>query len=565
MRFCPRLVLATVVCCLLLPSAPAEVSLQNGNFYVGYKDIVLPGGFEPTIERVYNSKTSFKGIFGNGWGTDYEVHLQTQGDGTVDLFEYGGGADNLFQPPDMSQEEVQKAVDQIVAVALKQQDISGDQNTADYRNKLLNDAAFRRGEWSGYVKKGLLQPRQLPVGTKLVSMRFSYQTLLVTRDGYRRVMENGNTQFFGKDGKLRQIADQNNHYLLFSYDVPGQITLRDDSNRSLVLTENDRGLVVRVESSNHQICTYSYNERDELTGVTDANGGKVAYTYDRAGRHNMTRIVLADQSTMEITYYPIEAFENVKSVKDTDGTLTSYTYNLDKQDRGHYTVSYTVQEPGDNGAPGKVISTCSYEYFHKNLPNGVEYMSQMISIVDGDKTDTTYNTVGLPVRIEKNGEVTTFAYDDRGHVTRKETPDSITELTYDPLVDKVTWVHIASKNAPADVQESRFSYDSKGNLLKANAQGKTVTLQYDAKGRISELDVSNGQAITFTYNALSKPVIIGLLVNGKPSAAINVTYNDDGSIKGVSSDKGRQTALAVTSAFQELLDIIRPAGVNLNF
>jgi YD repeat-containing protein len=565
MRSFPRLVFATVVSCVLLSAANAEVSLKNGNFFVSFKDIAFPGGFQPTIERVYNSKTSFKGIFGYGWGVAYEVYLEIGGDGTVNLHEWGGGADNIFRPPDMSQEEVQQAADQILAVALKQGDISGDQNSADYRNKLLNDATFRRTQWNNYLSKGLLQPRRLPVGAKLVSMSFSYQTLLVTRDGYRRSMDNGNTQFFGKDGKLRQIADQNNHYVLFSYDVPGQITLRDDANHSLVLTENDRKLVVRVESSDHQICTYRYNERDELVTATDADNNTYTYAYDAAGRHNMTRIAYPNHTTMEITYYPIEASENVKSVKDQDGTITSYTYDIDKQHHEHYTVSVSVKDTGEDGTAGKVISTSSYEYFNKAMPDGSEYTARMISTIDGDRTDTTYNTANLPVRIERNGEVTSFAYDDHGHVTHKETPDAITDLTYDPVVNKVTSVYIVNKKDPSDVQESRFSYDGKGNLLKADSNRKTVTLQYDAKGRISELDVSNGQAITFNYNAQSKPVTIGLVLNGKPSASIDVTYNDDGSIKNVDSDKGRPTALAVTAAFQELLDIIRPAGVTLNF
>ncbi|MGH9604944.1 MAG: DUF6531 domain-containing protein [Terracidiphilus sp.] len=43
----------------------------------------LPGGFEPKTERVYNSKTGFKRMLGYGWGTDYEVYLETEGDGSV--------------------------------------------------------------------------------------------------------------------------------------------------------------------------------------------------------------------------------------------------------------------------------------------------------------------------------------------------------------------------------------------------------------------------------------------------------------------------------------------------
>jgi len=46
---------------------------------------------------------------------------------------------------------------------------------------------------------------------------------------------------------------------------------------------------------------------------------------------------------------------------------------------------------------------------------------------------------------------------------------------------------------------------------------------------------------------------------------INVSYTNSGEIKKVESSAGRKIALQVTAAFQNLLDIIKPAGVNLSF
>src|SRR3954466_14321224 len=79
-------------------AAQANVSIKNGNFFIGYTDIIYPGGFEPKIERVYNSKTIFKGMFGWGWGNEYEVFLTVSADGSVVVHEYGGGAENRFTP-----------------------------------------------------------------------------------------------------------------------------------------------------------------------------------------------------------------------------------------------------------------------------------------------------------------------------------------------------------------------------------------------------------------------------------------------------------------------------------
>jgi hypothetical protein len=45
---------------------------------------------------------------------------------------------------------------------------------------------------------------------------------------------------------------------------------------------------------------------------------------------------------------------------------------------------------------------------------------------------------------------------------------------------------------------------------------------------------------------------------------INVAYDNYGEIKKVDSEAGPKMALQVTQAFQNLLNIVKPAGVNLN-
>src|SRR5689334_11683133 len=92
------IILSLVIGWMANTTASAHVSLKNGNFFIPFKDIIYPGGFEPKVERVYNSKTSFKGYFGWGWGTEYEVYLTVSPDGGVTVHEYGGGATNRFTP-----------------------------------------------------------------------------------------------------------------------------------------------------------------------------------------------------------------------------------------------------------------------------------------------------------------------------------------------------------------------------------------------------------------------------------------------------------------------------------
>jgi len=186
-----------------------------------------------------------------------------------------------------------------------------------------------------------------------------------------------------------------------------------------------------------------------------------------------------------------------------------------------------------------------------------------VTTIDGDRTETVYNECcGLPLMIKRGTQETSFEYDTKGHVTKKETPTEMTELAYEPKVGKVSKVTRYSKTDKKNVKWSTFEYDGKGNLVFAkNSDKRGVRLFYDQNGRISSMVDQNKRRIDFKYNENSKPVEI----RDPQLGTIRVTYSNSGEIKKVESTAGRKIALQVTSAFQNLLDIIRPAGVSLSF
>jgi YD repeat-containing protein len=101
----------------------------------------------------------------------------------------------------------------------------------------------------------------------------------------------------------------------------------------------------------------------------------------------------------------------------------------------------------------------------------------------------------------------------------------------------------------------RAKYDERGNLVSVSDAGHhEVKLTYDRNDRIATLRTADGRNVHFTYNNADKPIVIDYEGIG----AINVTYNAHNEIDKVESSAGRAVALKVTSAFQELLDLIRP-------
>lgn len=430
-------------------SSFANVALKNGNFFMGYTDIIYPGGFEPKIERVYNSKTPFKGMFGWGWGNEYEVYLVVSADGSVVVHEYGGGAENRFNPPTFNAAELQKAVDQIGNVAKAAGLVPTAAQLDAYKAKLKSDAMFRNDEWQKFIAQKKLEPRKLAVNTQLVSNRFSFQYITRVADGYLRVFENGKVEKFNDAGKLARVQDKNGNFLEFSYSKEGLLSkVVDNFNRKIFFTFNSSRLLEKIDGENGKVASYKYNSAGDLIESKDVDGNVYRYEYSADNRHNLTRIVYSDvdpatkkAATMDIAYYGKELFENVKSIKDKSGTFTEYTYKKDPSDKGHLNIGVNIK-----GKDGKIISSSTYEYFNKYKANGEEWTYRLVSTLDGDKTDTTYNECcGLPLLIKRNGEETAFEYNSRGQVTKKMTPSDVTELTYDAKVSKVSRVVHYSK------------------------------------------------------------------------------------------------------------------------
>jgi YD repeat-containing protein len=543
---------------LSLSSAFANVSLKNGNFFVGYTDIIYPGGFEPKVERVYNSKTLFKGIFGWGWGTEYEVYLTVSADGSVIAHEYGGGAENRFSPVGFQPAELDKAVEKIASVAQSVGITGTASQLAAYKQRLKTDATFRNDEWEKFRAQRKIEARSLNVGTQLKSNQFSYQYITKVADGYIRTYDTGKTEKFDEAGHLVRISDKNKNFIDLVYEGGHLRQIKDNFNRKMFLTFNTQGLLTQIDGENSKKATFSYNSDNELVASKDVDGNAYTYKYDSQKRHNMIEIGYSDKTTMAMTYFGKDKFENIKSVKDRDGTLTEYDYINDKSDKGHYSVSVNVK-----GSDGKTISTSKYEYFVKYRAGGEEWTQKLVAVLDGDRTETIYNELGLPITIKHGSESTSFEYDVKGHVTKKTTPTEITDLHYDLKAGKVDKVTKYSAPNKKQISWSQFVYDDKANLSSAtNSEGKSVKLLYDSTGRIQTLiDQKSKRQISFKYNENSKPVEIK-----DPSlGTITVSYANSGEIKKVESTAGRRIALQVTSAFQNLLDIIRPAGVTLSF
>ena len=522
----------------------ANVSLKNGNFFVGFADATAEGGLEMKVERVYNSKTEFSGIFGPGWGCDFEAYIEPLDDGSLNLHEYGGGAENLFSPEPSMVRSLPAIIDELMAAAERSGKFSNAQDRTIYRTYLQT---HHQAVWVEFRNNNLIPAIVHPLGQTFSSYRFGNERLVRTANGYLR-REGEKTESFDDNGKLAQISDSNRNFIAFTYDG-GTLSRMEDNIGNRFLFTFAKGRVKSIkDAGTGRLAVFDYKE-GRLAYSKDVDGNVYRYEYDK--RYNMTAIRYSDHTSQLISYYPMSQSENVRSVTDRDGLVTKYRYSPTTRVGAddHYTVY--VDEFDKKGKP---ISRQSYEYF----VTSDNHTDRLITTLDGDKTDTTYDAADNPLKIVSGDEMVQFAYDSQERLISKITTAEKKELQYDAVTGKVSQV----VTTPSDTGKPvtlRYSYDAKGNLTRAlGDDGNDLTLTYSDSGLIESV-TNQGKKMSFTYNRIGKPVTISVEALG----TISVTYKSNGDIDKVTSTKGREIALQVTKMMQDLLDMVRPAGVTL--
>lgn len=521
------------------------VNLKNGNFYITYTDIIVPGGdHDLEVTRTYNAKSTENGWFGFGWGSLYETKLVVSADGSVVVIENGSGAQTRFVPKEAVNYE--SASKKIVEAMKKKEPMSETAVRALIAN-LNKDAELRQV----YSKRYNVETK-LADGTTLYSNDRGIQTILKEKEGYKRSNSDGRTDFFDNDGKLTKITDKNGYAILFEYKGNQLYAIKDTQAKQILLEWYPDGKIKSAASAGDKKTNYVYDAKGNLVQSIDVGGNSYKYDYD--SNHNLTSITYADNSKMQIKYDK-SAFAT--EVIERNGESTKYKYeNNPKNPDFHYWTTVT-KKPTDGPE-----ALSRYEYEIKSKPDGQQYTYRIATEMDGIKTETIYSECcSLPLKITRGKDVTAFEYNAKGLLTKKtSTKGEFVQLDYDDKINKIT--KVVNNDG-----WTTFQYDKIGNLSKAvNSSGKSVLLIYDRAGKITKMidqeknDEKSRRTLSFKYNSMGKPVEIEMENVG----IINVAYDNYGEIKKVESKAGAKMALQVTQAFQSLLSIVKPAGVNLN-
>lgn len=483
----------------------AVVDMKNANYASTWTDMVVPGtGFDLKIVRTYNSRSLFNGIFGFGWCSDFETSLDVMPDGHLKLKECGGGMEVVYSPKDASKSE------KGAKVVLKE-------GTKFYAN----------GNGVEYFETSL------------------------SKKTYSRFLADGTKQIFNFDGKMTQMSDKNNNYLVFSYDKGLLSEIKDNNNRRLQFKYFPTKKIYSITGPNNLKADYEFSNVDQLAAVRDAWQKTYKYQYDKS--YNLTLITWPDKTTVKIDYD--EKNDWVMGFKDRDNCQENYTYEFEGKDDSHYWS--TVKKTCDK----KVVANNKYEFWYKKRTDGKSFLSRVRTEINGDNTDITYDEVfGKPLNISRNQQRTSFEYYPNGLVKKKASANVLIEFTYEKdskKVSKVITTFYNEKNKPINTATTQFKYDNKGNLNFAeNSLGQKISLTHDPRGRIVEIKDQAKKLVKIQYeDKFGKPSVIT-----RPGlGTITFKYKNNGELEKADSKEGPTVLTQVASAFNNFLDVIAPA------
>ncbi len=522
----------------------ALVDMRNANFSETFNDIEIPGtGYDLRVTRTYNSRSLHEGTFGFGWCSNFETRLDVKPEGSLRVTECGDGLDVTYLPKKFRPENIDEVVEEILSEEKKRNPSITDRSLRDLRTRLRAEEKLR----TAYSRK--MKPQEnVEAGAEYVIQDGpTAEKIIRSRDHYLRNFLDGTSQKFDLSGRLQQIFDKHGNFIKFVYKNDLMSDAVDSTGRKLTFNYHPNTKRVReIVGPSGFKATYSYNGSNLVKAIIGTNQSW-EYKYDEL--HNMTELKATDGKTRQLRYDTNKDW--VIALKDEDGCLETYEYTVSKDDpRNHY-WSNVVKKCED-----KVTNRSRFEFWYKDTKDGRgNYLEKVYTEVNNDKTEIVYHPkFGRPISIKRNGQVQQFAYFDNGMVKSRQEGKTVTYFEYDKRVNKVSQIKEGSRS-------TQFDYDNKGNLIVAkNSGGQLVKLTYDDKGRIVSIVDQARRRVNVEYeDRFGKPSFVE-----RPGVgAISVTYKATGEINKIESKDGPAVAVQVASAFNNLLEIVAPAGVDL--
>lgn len=324
---------------------------------------------------------------------------------------------------------------------------------------------------------------------------------------------------YDNKGNILTITDPMQNVETFSYNdlneckgISKPVSKDKDGNTIYAITLNtydSNGNHISTKDSEGRTTTYEYFDNGLMKDSIDCFGNKTEYQYKADGSGMLWKKIEPLNKVTEYVSYDKQG--NPKEVKDANGKVTTYTYDILGRktevlypDNHKESFQYDLNDNLKVSTDGKGYDTIyGYDEFNRNIQ--IQTPDKKISSISYD-----YDEDNNLVVTTQDGEnrISKKFYDKAGRVVKESAGENYTKYEYDMVGNAVKIIgrddYIPDKEVVLGIAEYDVLNRMKGQVIDPDGKKLQSSYVYDFAGnKISETD-GEGNSTSYAYDTLGR-------------------------------------------------------------
>ncbi|MFA0813730.1 RHS repeat-associated core domain-containing protein [Microbulbifer epialgicus] len=344
-------------------------------------------------------------------------------------------------------------------------------------------------------------------------------------------------------GQATQTRDANGLTVNYRYHPRGWLLEEtilgsdDNSSNDDIVTRydyDDRGNAIRVTESDGSSLVMSYDQRDRLFQIEDAEGNKIKYTLDSQGNTLAEEVYDGEGNLKRNQSWIFDKLNRVKQRLGAEQQVTDYSYD----GMGHLTLSadaLSIKTHHSYDGLGRLVGSIEdAEGLAASSRFAYDATGSIIEVIDPRDNSTLYEydlAGNLTKLVSPDTSTSTRTYDTAGNLTSStDARGIVSNFTYDALnrLISINYPGSTSENATFtydstdggnkgagrltgysnDAGTTALTYDALGRITqqedKIAGLDFTIGYRYDSEGRVTSITYPSGRIVSYSYDALGR-------------------------------------------------------------
>jgi len=314
--------------------------------------------------------------------------------------------------------------------------------------------------------------------------------------------------------------------ITYTFDEIGNRQTMTDPDAGLTSYSFDsRNLISWLVNPFAERTTWVYDAIGRVTTMTHGNASVAEHDYDTGGRLTAVRNLKSDRSVISVFTYSYDSIGNRTGVQEANGDLVTWsydeTYQLTREQRSGdnaYDTTFSYDGVGNRLTQVSSGATTTYAYDAANELTTSEDASGVTTFT----YDSNGNTTG---EIRPNADRVTYTWDIENHLTKIELPASVVNtVTLDgdgkrrTIEDsdglrKLMWdlenILAETDSNNATVAVYTLAPEEYGELISQRRSGATAFHHFDGLGSTNKLTgADQASLIEYLYRAFGQHTVL---------------------------------------------------------